>query len=510
MFEEFSLTPEWALSVRTLIALTLVSTVCSVIGCLVILRRMSFLADALAHSMLAGVVGGYLIMKLVFGVEASAPGMLLGALIAGFLTVATIGFITRVSRIKQDTAIGIMYTGIFALGGFFASYKPLSQHIQVDLYHFVVGSVLSVTDTDMWMLVGVTIIVLASVVFFFRQLKLTSFDPVMAAAIGIPVVALDYLLTACASLVVVSGVTIVGVVLVVALVITPAASAYLLQDRLHRMMWVAVLFGIVSSWIGYGLAAFAGVAPGPAIVIVNTAAFILTLTLSPRYGLIADWWRRRKTVPQIMTEDVLLVAFRAKPALATRQAMLEAIGGSAGQLRKTLKLLQDKRWLEPFDGRWQLTEEGNMEAQRLLRAHRLWETYLDQVGMPAERVHETAERLEHVHDESAVDYLDDKLGHPLVDPHGSEIPEDVQRLQSGEGIKLSFLREGYRVQVVRLLPCESRTSKITQGLVLSVGSRTDDHEHWRVCTEDQTWFDLDHQAADSVEVRVVGYLPPSS
>ena len=120
MFEEFSLTPEWALSVRTLIALTLVSTVCSVIGCLVILRRMSFLADALAHSMLAGVVGGYLIMKLVFGVEASAPGMLLGALIAGFLTVATIGFITRVSRIKQDTAIGIMYTGIFALGGFFA------------------------------------------------------------------------------------------------------------------------------------------------------------------------------------------------------------------------------------------------------------------------------------------------------------------------------------------------------------------------------------------------------
>ncbi|MEC8569451.1 MAG: iron dependent repressor, metal binding and dimerization domain protein, partial [Planctomycetota bacterium] len=190
--------------------------------------------------------------------------------------------------------------------------------------------------------------------------------------------------------------------------------------------------------------------------------------------------------------------------------MLEAIGGSAGQLRKTLKLLQDKRWLEPFDGRWQLTEEGNMEAQRLLRAHRLWETYLDQVGMPAERVHETAERLEHVHDESAVDYLDDKLGHPLVDPHGSEIPEDVQRLQSGEGIKLSFLREGYRVQVVRLLPCESRTSKITQGLVLSVGTRTDDHEHWRVCTEDQTWFDLDHQAADSVEVRVVGYLPPSS
>jgi len=294
MFDGFSLSVEWVLAIRTLIALTLVSTVCSVIGCFVILRRMSFLADALAHSMLAGVVAGYLLMKLMFGVEASAPGMLLGALLAGLLTVATIGFVTRVSRIKQDTAIGIMYTGIFAIGGFFASYKPLSQHIQVDLYHFVVGSVLSVTDSDMWMLVGVTVVVLSAVLLFYRQLKLTSFDPVMAAAIGIPVVALDYLLTACASLVVVSGVSIVGVVLVVALVITPAASAYLVQDRLHRMMVVAVIMGVISSWLGYGLATVAGVAPGPAIVVVNTAVFLLTLFVAPRYGLIADWWRRRQ------------------------------------------------------------------------------------------------------------------------------------------------------------------------------------------------------------------------
>lgn len=178
------------MTIRSLIALALVSSVCSVIGCFIVLRRMSFLADALAHSMLAGVVAGYLLMKLIFGVEASGPGMLLGALLAGFLTVATIGFVTKVSRIKQDTAIGIMYTGIFAVGGFFASYKPLSQHIQVDLYHFVVGSVLSVTDADMWMLVGVTIVVLSAVILFYRHLKLVSFDPVMAAALGIPVLCL--------------------------------------------------------------------------------------------------------------------------------------------------------------------------------------------------------------------------------------------------------------------------------------------------------------------------------
>lgn len=509
MFDGLSLSVESVIAIRTLIALTLVSTVCSVIGCFVILRRMSFLADALAHSMLAGVVAGYLLMKLVFGVEASAPGMLVGALIAGLLTVATIGFVTRVSRIKQDTAIGIMYTGIFAAGGFVASYKPLSQHIQVDLYHFVVGSVLSVTDSDMWMLVIVAIVVLSAVVLFYRQLKLTSFDPVMAAAIGIPVVALDYLLTACASLVVVSGVSIVGVVLVVALVITPAASAYLVQDRLHRMMLVAVALGITCSWLGYGLAMVAGVAPGPAIVVVNTAVFLLTLFVAPRYGLIADWWRRRQSVPQMMTEDVLLLVYRARPEDPASDAMLEAAGGTTRQLKRALSYLQNRHWMERHEGKWQLTAQGELEAQRLVRAHRLWETYLEQVGMPADRLHETAERLEHVHDEAAVDYLDDKLGHPLVDPHGSEIPENVQRLMSGAGVKLSLLREGYRVQVMELLPCSSIPSAIQQGAILSVGPRSEDQELWSVCTENGVWLELDHQAADAVEVSVVGYLPPA-
>ena len=509
MFDGFSLSVEWVLAIRTLIALTLVSTVCSVIGCFVILRRMSFLADALAHSMLAGVVAGYLLMKLMFGVEASAPGMLLGALLAGLLTVATIGFVTRVSRIKQDTAIGIMYTGIFAIGGFFASYKPLSQHIQVDLYHFVVGSVLSVTDSDMWMLVGVTVVVLSAVLLFYRQLKLTSFDPVMAAAIGIPVVALDYLLTACASLVVVSGVSIVGVVLVVALVITPAASAYLVQDRLHRMMVVAVIMGVISSWLGYGLATVAGVAPGPAIVVVNTAVFLLTLFVAPRYGLIADWWRRRQTVPQMMTEDVLLLTYRSRPEPPLSEALLAAAGGTSRQLKRALSHLQSRQWMDRIDGQWQLTEQGELEAQRLVRAHRLWETYLEQVGMPTDRLHETAERLEHVHDEAAVDYLDDKLGHPLVDPHGSEIPENVQRLMSGAGVKLSLLREGYQVQVMQLLTGDSLPAQIQVGALLTVGPRSEDHEIWNVCTENGDWIELDHLAADSVEVTVVGYTRPA-
>ncbi|MEZ6107712.1 MAG: metal ABC transporter permease, partial [Pirellulaceae bacterium] len=274
-------------TIRALIALTLASTVCSVVGCFIILRRMSFLADALAHSMLAGVVVGYLTMKAIFSVEASAPGMIVGALLAGIVTVALIGFVTRVSRIKQDTAIGIMYTGIFALGGFLATYKPLASLVHVDLYHFVVGSVLSVTDSDLWTLTVVVIVVLACIILFYRHLKLVAFDPVMAAAIGVPVLAVDYLLTGCTSLVVVWGVGIVGVVLVVALIVTPAATAYLIHDRLDRMLLTAVVVSIVSSWLGYALATWSEVAPGPAIVLMGTIVFLVVLIASPKYGVIA-------------------------------------------------------------------------------------------------------------------------------------------------------------------------------------------------------------------------------
>ena len=161
-------------------------------------------------------------MKILFDEDAHVAAMLFGAMLAGIITVAAIGFVTRVSRIKEDTAIGIMYTGIFALGAFVVSLKAMGKFIQIDIYHFIVGNVVSAGGAELWLLAIVASIVLGVIILFYRPLQLTSFDPVMAASIGIPVVAVDYMLTACTSLVVVSGVRIAGVILVVALIITPA------------------------------------------------------------------------------------------------------------------------------------------------------------------------------------------------------------------------------------------------------------------------------------------------
>ena len=175
---------------KALLAGGLVSTTCALIGCFIVLRRTSFLADAVAHSMLAGVVAGYLLMKLVYGDSAHTGAMLIGSIISGIITVAMVSFVSRASRVKEDAVIGIMYTGIFALGGVMVSF--FSDVIHIDLYHFVIGSLLGVGDADLWMMGTVSCVVVVFIVMTFRWLQIITFDRVMAASIGIPVVLLVY------------------------------------------------------------------------------------------------------------------------------------------------------------------------------------------------------------------------------------------------------------------------------------------------------------------------------
>lgn len=485
---------------KALLGGTLVAIVCGVIGCFVILRRMAFLGDALSHAMLAGVTGGYLLMQFYYGDAANAPAMLIGSLLAALITVGMIGFISRVSRIKEDTAIGIMYTGVFAAGGILAS--VFAHRIHVDLLHFVMGQVLAVNDADLWVAGIVAAVVLSAVLIFYRQLQLTSFDPVMAASIGIPVLAIDYLLTTCTSLVVVSAVTMVGVILVVGLLVTPAASAYLLCDRLSRMLAVSALLGVTSVVGGLYVSLWTNIAGGAAIVAFCTVQFLAVLVVAPRYGLIAGWLRRARMVPQQLIEDVLSCVLRAgkqAPALGDVQARLEDARPDA--VAKAVRALARQSLLAELDGRLQLTEAGRREAQRVLRAHRLWEAYLEHVGTPETEIHARAHQLEHVHDQTAVDYIDDKLGHPLRDPHGAEIPEDFVHLQPGAKVKASLLREGRRA-TIESIDQSLHDLSLSPGESIVAGPRENDGKTWTIVREDGQEVRLDHRAADGVTVSV--------
>jgi len=402
---------------KALIGGSIVAVVAAVVGCLVVLRRMAFLGDALSHAMIAGVAGGYLVMKLLFELEAHAPGMLLGSLIAAVATVALISFVSRISRVKEDTAIGIMYTGIFALG--VVAVSIFRHYIHIDLMHFIMGDILGVADADLWVSAFVAAFVLTILILFFRHFQIATFDPIMAASIGLPVLFLDYVLTTCVSLVVVSAVSMVGVILVVGLLITPAATAYLLSDRLDRMMWLAALFGVTSVVGGLYLCVWLDSAGGGAIMLFCTLQFLVVLVVAPKYGLLARWLRLRNMIPQQQIEDVLTTVLRYGKATPL-QDISRYVEQPKGLKKALEKMVQDGLLSESDAGYW-LTEAGEKEAGKVLKAHRLWETYLESIGTPQEQLHPTAHQLEHISDGNTVEYLDEKLGKPDLSPHGRAI-----------------------------------------------------------------------------------------
>lgn len=484
---------------KALIGGCVAAVVCSVVGCLVILRRMAFLGDALSHAMIAGVAAGYLFMKLVFSVEAHAPSMLVGSLVAAVLTVASIGFVSRISRLKEDTVIGIMYTGVFAAGVVLVS--TFQNYIHIDLMHFIMGDVLGVADSDLWIAAFVAALVLSVIVLFFRYFHLTSFDPIMAASLGLPVLLIDYVLTTCVSLVVVSAVSMVGVILVVGLLITPAASAYLLCDRLDRMMLWAAVFGTTSVVGGLYLSVWVNSSGGGAIMLCCTFQFLVVLTFAPQYGLLAGWLRRRRLIPQQLLEDVLVTILRAQGRSLSPTDLAGFVTPGATRLSTALRSMKRNGLLTQQDGGYVLTPQGQAEANRILRAHRIWEAYLKHVGVAVTDIHTQAHHLEHIHDAASVEYLDDLLGHPTHDPHGSTIPENYTHCLPGSVCPLSVLREG-RVGTIVRINDEYQDVPLHVGESVRTGPRLENGTRWSIVRSDGTELMLDHWAADRIMVKV--------
>ncbi len=483
--------------IKALVGGSIVAVVCGVVGCLVILRRMAFLGDALSHAMIAGVAGGYLFMKLLFGIEAYAPAMLVGSLIAAVLTVFLIGFVSRLSRIKEDTAIGIMYTGVFAAGVVMVSI--FRNYVHIDLMHFIMGDVLGMADTDLWASAFIAALVLSVILLFFRHFQLASFDPIMAASIGMPIVIIDYVLTTCVSLVVVSAVSMVGVILVVGLLITPAATAYLLSDRLDRMMILSAIFGITSIIGGLYLCFWLDSSGGGAIMLFCTFQFLVVLFVAPRYGLMVRWINLRKIIPQQLAEDILGTIARHAPVnpVEIRKLLPEHV-----KTQRAIKALISEGYLKMSDSRLTLTPEGQKEAQRIIRSHRLWESYLQHVGTPDEEIHPKAHNLEHMHDTGTVEYIDDILGHPDRDPHGQEIPEDPACLEPGAVVFLSQLRSGRKVKIVSS-PESGMGSELRPGEIILTGSRQNGGKFWVVENQLGQKIRLNHDAADRVAVQCI-------
>jgi ABC-type Mn2+/Zn2+ transport system permease subunit len=267
--------------VRGLLASVMVGTLCAVVGTYVVLRGMAFFGDALAHAILPGVAVAYLLGANIFW----------GALLMGLITAVGIGYVSRRGQVKEDTAIGVIFAASLALG---VALLSTVQNYSVDLTHILFGDVLGVSTSDLWLTAGLGLVVLLAVVLLYKELLVISFDPVLAATLRLPLSALQYLLLVLIALTIVVSLQTVGVALMVAMLVTPAATAYLLTRRLWHMMIVGAAAGVLSSIAGLYVSFYVNIASGSAVVLVSTALFILAFLFAPHRGVIASWLRKRE------------------------------------------------------------------------------------------------------------------------------------------------------------------------------------------------------------------------
>lgn len=263
---------------KALITSIMVGIICGVIGCFIILRGMALMGDAISHAVLPGVALSYMI-----GIN-----FFFGAVFTGVLTALGIGFISQNSRIKHDVSIGIMFTAAFAFGIILITLMKSST----DLYHILFGNVLAVRPEEMWTTLIIGIIVLGCIYLFYKELLVSSFDPIMAKAYGLPTRVIHYFLMILLTLVTVASLQTVGIILVVAMLITPASTAYLLTDRLWVMLYLSAGIGVLSAILGLYFSYTYNLASGATIVLAATFLFVLAFFFSPKQGLL---WRTIKS-----------------------------------------------------------------------------------------------------------------------------------------------------------------------------------------------------------------------
>lgn len=422
---------------KALLASVIVGVICSVLSCYLIVKRWALLGDAISHAVLPGVGIAYLL-----GIQ-----FFIGAVITGVLTALGIGFIERNSRIKEDAAMGIMFTSAFALGVLLIS---LMRTKTVDIYHILFGNVLGVEWPDLTLTILAGALVLLTVFVFYKELMLWSFDPVMASSIGLPVRFLHYLLMFILSLTIVASLQTVGIVLVIAILITPGATAYLLSASLARMMLIASIFGVLSAVIGLFVSFHLNVASGPSIVLVSAAFFFLAMFFSPRKGIVWEWRRRRVASHKALAEDFLKCVYSITElgeAAPDSALVSERLGITPRATKGLLDRMTGEGLVERDGDRVVLTPSGIERALAVIRSHRLWELYLTQeLGLDWSEVHDQAEKLEHMAGKASEE-LDEILGKPAADPHGHPIPSPDGSITRPGGRSLSQVPLGESVVI---------------------------------------------------------------
>jgi manganese/zinc/iron transport system permease protein len=403
---------------------------CALLGCFLLLRRLSLLGDAISH----GVLPGIAVAVLLTG-ELNGVALILGALAFGMLTVFLTESLTTFAGVSEDASLGVVFTTLFA-GGIVMLTVFLSGY-DLDPGCVLYGRLeLIPLFTESWFgfeiprplpsmlfTLGLTALFLTVC---WKELKIATFDPALATAMGFRARLVSYLLVGLVAATTVTSFEAVGSILVLAMLVVPAATANLITDRLSSMLAWASAAAISASAFGYALASPEVFNCNAAGMIATVAGlqFTLALLFAPRHGLVPQLARRWRLALRIAREEILGILYRAEeigqPEITV---VLREHSLSPWLVRLAFLDLRRRGWIVPLDDdRWRLTDKGRREGESIVRAHRLWEAFLDKnFELPLDHLHAPASRVEHFIGPELQSELAAQLPEP-VDPHGKQIP----------------------------------------------------------------------------------------
>lgn len=432
------MTFEVGLDLFPLLAATLAAVTCGLLGNFLVLRRMSLMADAISHGVLPGLVLAFLLTA-----SRGPLPMLGGAVIAGIATVVLVEVVRRFGGVEPGAAMGVVFTVLFALGVLLIE-QAAARHIDLDaecvlhghletlVWYDAPGSwrealstaTLAAVPRQVTMLAVTALVAFAFTVLLFKELRIAAFDPALATALGFNATALHCLFMVLVAVATVASFEAVGSILVIAMLVCPAATARLLADRLMSQLTVSVAIALATGVGGYVAATAVpalwggdSVNAAGAMTVVAGALLAAAIVASPRHGVLAKAIRRRRVAKGVAVDDLLAALHRAGEAgvgFVSIESVRPLFAGRS--LRAAVADAARAGFLDASGERLALTERGRSAAAEIVRRHRLWEHYLvKEVALAPDHVHATAERLEHISAAPA--------SGPQCDPHGRPIPD---------------------------------------------------------------------------------------
>lgn len=399
----------------------------ALVGSFSFLRKQSLIGDAVAHSILPGVVLAFLISG-----SKNPIYLMIGALISGWLSILLINLIRNRSKLKSDASIGITLSFFFGIGIVLLTY---AQHHaganMAGLDQYLFGKAASMNSMDVRIFSIMSVVLFAVVILFRRAFILISFDRDFAMSKGLAVNFYELMLSTLTILAIALGIQAVGMILMAALIITPAASARQWTNKMGNFMMLTVLFGMIAGYVGSFISYSAPQMPtGPWIVMALSFITLISVVFAPEKGIISRHRKKKFNAQKILVENIVKAFFHLNEKVGGKNAKISLdqlntiMKTDTSRLVKGLGILKQKELVVKAGDQWKLTRDGVAESRRIVRLHRLWELYLTRkMLIDPSLVHADAEAIEHVITPEIEFQLTKELGDPKIDPHLSEIPK---------------------------------------------------------------------------------------